>query len=407
METEKQSPLIPVEEARSRVLDGIPILPRKRIPVTDSNGFVSYGDITAPNPIPHFDNSAMDGFAVRHSELSNATRENPVPLKVAFEVSAGSQTTESLIPGACARIFTGAPIPPNTSAVVMQEEVAMKDGYAFFIEPPKPWEFVRFAGEDVESGSVILKQGQIINNRSMGLLQAVGVESLEVSLRPKISILATGSELVLPGHDLKHGQIYESNRSMIAGFTSQAGGEPNILPLATDDLDHLKVQLESACEDSDFIISTGGISVGKYDFVREAWKQIGGTWDTSRINMKPGKPFSLGIRDNVRLFALPGNPGSAAMSFMIFVFPAIRSALQACEIYPRSFITTAPNSITNSISRSQFLRVSLDENNQISPKYMQASHSLTSLAQSDGYIQLHPKSTLQPGSPIAFTPWPQ
>lgn len=406
MEIEKQNPLIPVEEAIDKVLELVSTLPSFNGLVEESSGLTLAEDYISALDLPLFDNSAMDGFCVRHKDLSNASPEGPVFLKCIGEIQAGSSPTQSLKENTCIRIFTGAAVPENATAVVMQEECIIKENSIGFTAKPKPWEYIRFSGEDVSKGTKIIRKGSIINARSIAVLRSLGATHIQTTQKPKIAIISTGDELVSPGQDRKPGQIFESNRHMLASMVQACGGIPILYPITMDSMSSTKDVLQKASSEADLLLTTGGISVGKYDLISDAWKEIGGSWITSRINMKPGKPFSLGKSSFSTLLALPGNPVSAAMTFTIFVFPAIRKLLGSAKLTPDKQKALAGIDIRSNNSRVEFQRVRIEHENQVMPFVQQGSHCLSALATSDGFIRVSPGEKIPKGQELDYTPWP-
>jgi molybdopterin molybdotransferase len=407
VETSQPPALIPVDEARQAVLACFEPLPGVTIPVHESAGRFALDNNFSLTALPCFDNSAMDGYAVDHRDLSGATRENPRILPLAGEIPAGATDIPALSSGNCLRIFTGAPLPPGATAVVMQEDTfRTEDGRIAFMDSPSPWEFVRFEGEDIGRGDMIVQRGSRINSRTVGLLAAAGIGRIHVGARPGVSILSTGSELVPPGQNLGPGQIHESNSHMLSAMVSSCGGIPETGAPAGDSLPQLVERLQSMLENSDLILTSGGISVGAHDLVREAWAQMGGRWTTSRISMKPGKPFSMGLLGGHKLLALPGNPVSAAMTFMLFAYPAMLKMAGSSSTDAPLRAATMNESISNRENRTQFIRVVVDDENKLRSAGQQGSHHLRSLAESSGYIELSPGETVSEGSRVMFTPWP-
>ena len=406
METEKQNSLIPIEEALEKVLDLVPAPHCKPIPVENSFGYSLADDLYSPLNLPIFDNAAMDGYCVRHQDLLKATDKNPILLECIGEVQAGSSPDKELTKNKCIRIFTGAAIPRNTTAVVMQEECMVNEGVVRFTSQPKPWEFIRFEGEDVSKGTKIFHKGKSLNARSIAILRSIGCSEVVVAEKPKVAIISTGDELATPGEERKPGQIFESNRHMLASMVQSIGGIPILYPIPKDSINETKDILKKAADETHLLLSTGGISVGKYDLISDAWKEIGGTWITSRINMKPGKPFSLGSLSSSILLALPGNPVSAAMTFTIFVYPAIKKLNGSYDYEPETKMAIAGADIVSKHSRVEFQRVRTNSKKQIVPLIQQGSHCLSTLAQSDGFIRVNPDDKIHAGQEVEFTPWP-
>ena len=409
MEHEKKSTLIPIEEAQARILENLPETQSELTGIAHACGRYALQTLLSTVPLPLFDNSAMDGYAVSHSDLKGATPEKPVVLHLQDMVRAGQAARQSLKSGNCIRVFTGAPVPVGTTAVVMQEDTREFGREVQFLAPPKPWEFVRFRGEDIKAGDVIINTGEQISSRHIAVLASVGEEKVLVGKAPRISILVTGDELATPGAKLESGQIYESNGPMIRSMVQSSGGKIVECVRMGDNLDSLQALLTQFSQKSEIILTTGGISVGKFDLVKAAWEAAGGYWDTSRVRMKPGKPFSIGRKDSAKclLLALPGNPVSAAMTFTLFVYPAIRRLSGAALTFPLPQYAPAGQNFSNQGPRTEFARIRLDsKNGTVISAGPQGSHHLRSLAQSDGFIRIDNLTEIKAGDLIPYFPWP-
>jgi molybdopterin molybdotransferase len=310
------------QSARERILEAlrdVAPLPAERVPLADALGRAVSDDVRAAVDLPAFDNSQMDGYAIRAGEvLRPGTR-----LPVAFEVFAGDDARRPLPPGSCARIFTGAPLPPGADAVEMQEEVARRGPVARFARAGERGRFVRAAGADVAAGTVALAAGLEVDAGAIGLAAALGCAELPVHRRPRVGILATGDEIVPIGTPPGPGRIYESNGHAIAAACVEAGAVPVRLPLAGDDRPSLARSL-SAARGLDALVSIGGVSVGDRDLVRAGLEGSGARLDFWRVAMRPGKPVAFGRWGRMAVFGLPGNPASALVTFELFVRPALR-----------------------------------------------------------------------------------
>jgi molybdopterin molybdotransferase len=407
VETPQSPTLISVLEAQQTVLDRVVTPVAMDVRTADAAGYHLMEDISAPISLPTFDNSAMDGYAVDHRDLIHASLDHPQILNLAGEIPAGAQTLAKLKRGECWRIFTGAPIPSGATAIVMQEETRASSESIEFFTAPRPFEFVRCAGEDIEKGTVVMKRGEQITSRSMGLILALGIEYVPVAPRPRVAILSSGDELIRPGQPLLTGQVYESNSAMLAAMSRASGADVIIVGAANDSIPSLSIRLSLALQSADFILTSGGISVGKYDLIQEAWNHLGGSWISSKVNMKPGKPFSLGILGNHILMALPGNPVSAAMTWTLFALPALRKAFGCPSWHNPSQNVVCGEPLINQDRRTDFQRVILQPDHSVVSAGPQGSHRLSSLAGSTGFVELPPKSHFESGSTVRYTPWPQ
>ena len=318
------------EEAVSRILDalaGIAPLPPERVPLRDALGRALAEDVTAERALPPFDNSQMDGYALRASDAPRAGAR----LKVAYEVFAGSAIPPPLPAGACCRVYTGAPLPAGVDCVEMQEEVSRQGALARFHRPAEAGRFVRPAGADVALGAVALPRGTEVDPGAIGLCAALGRTEVAVHRRPRVGLLTTGDEIVPVDRTPAPGQIVDSNSHALAAACIDVGAAPTVLPVARDARASLAAALRAA-EGLDALVSTGGVSVGQKDLVKAALAAVGTRLDFWRVAMRPGKPIAFGRRGRMAVFGLPGNPASALVTFELFVRPALRSlaGLRGC-----------------------------------------------------------------------------
>ena len=313
-----------VEEHR-RVVAG---LIRSRAPVSlplaDALGLVLADDVVAPLSLPGFDNSAMDGYAVVADDVAGATEEHPVLLPVAEDIPAGRTDTLTLKPGTAHRIMTGAPLPTGATAVVPVEVTNAATDTVEIRASAKQGQHIRRAGEDVTSGSTVLRSGQLVTPAALGLAAALGLGALTVLPRQRVLVLSTGSELVAPGTPLQPGQIYESNAVMLAAAVRDAGADVEVAPMTSDDVSAFREVLDRHGPGADLIITTGGVSAGAYEVVKDA---LGGEVDFVKVAMQPGMPQGSGIVGGTPIITLPGNPVSALVSFEVFIRSPLRAAM--------------------------------------------------------------------------------
>lgn len=295
-------------------------LPAERVPLAAALGRALAEPVVAPGPLPAFDNSSMDGYALRAADAALPGAR----MKVAFEAFAGSPGDRPLPPGTCCRIFTGAPLPPGADAVEMQEQVERRGATATFRRAAVRGRFVRPAGADLAQGAVALARGAVVDAGAVGLAAALGRTELSVHRRPRVAILATGDELVPVDGAPGPGQLLDSNSHALAAACREAGAEPVLLPLAGDDPAALDRALAGA-SGADVLVTTGGVSVGERDLVRAALARAGVVLDFWKVAMRPGKPVAFGTSERTVAFGLPGNPASALVTFELFVRPALRA----------------------------------------------------------------------------------
>ena len=392
--------MLQLEEARERILAAVRALPAETVSLREAAGRVLARDIVAPIDLPAFDNSAMDGYAVRSEDLRDASAARCVRLTVGEQIAAGTEGGKSITAGVCARIFTGAPMPAGADAVVMQEDVTREGGATVFREPVKPWENVRFRGEDAKTGSTVARAGDRIGAAAVAAFGALGVAQVEVHRRPTVGLLATGDELREAGAALLPGQIYESNRAALAALVERAGGAARLWPIVPDRLDACRAALKEAFEQCDFVLTTGGVSVGEMDFVKESFAKLGGRLEFWRVAIRPGKPFMFGALGEKLMFGLPGNPVSSFVTALLLVWPAILRSQGAREAEPPSHPARAAEVFANRSDRRHFMRVRVDGKGEAWLAGLQGSHAVASLALANGLIDVPPGGVIERGAEV-------
>jgi molybdopterin molybdotransferase len=328
----RRADLLSVEEARARIFAHFDGLESEDIAIGDALGRVLAEPVTSAIELPPFANSSMDGFALQSSSTAAARPADPVLLRVTQNIPAGTFSARAVAESECARIMTGAPLPPGADAVVPFEEVEDRGEEILLSSTISRGSSVRPAGQDVGKGASILSAGSELNSRHIGLLAALGVETVAVSRRPVVAILSTGDELAPPGADLQPGQIYNSNAPMLAAAVIEAGAVPRVLPTSGDDPESLTEAIRGA-SGSDVLLTSGGASVGDFDYVKDVVGR-GGELNFWRVRIRPGKPLLFGLVGNLRVIGLPGNPTSAMVTFEEFARPAIRRMLGASLFRP-------------------------------------------------------------------------
>jgi len=376
-------------EEHQRVVAG---LIRARPPVavapTGALGLVLADDIAAGISLPVFDNSAMDGYAVRAEDVAGADTRNPVSLPVAQDIPAGRTDRLTLSPGTAHRIMTGAPLPDGATAVV---PVELTDAGLTTVEirsEARPGQHIRRAGEDVTAGTSVLRAGQVITPAALGLVAALGLADLAVIPRQRVLVMSTGSELVPPGSDLQPGQIYESNGVMLAAAVHDAGAEVAAVVTCGDDVDEFRALLDGYAGDCDLVITTGGVSAGAYEVVKDAFPDDG--VEFVKVAMQPGMPQGAGrLPDGRAIVTLPGNPVSALVSFEVFLRPALRAAMGMPEPHrPRRGAVLA-EAITSPPGKRQFRRGVYDADAGTVTSYgPPASHHLRWLASANCLLDI-------------------
>src|SRR5665811_1362329 len=314
--------MVTMQEALSLILKEAQPLPAEKKAFWEAQGFVLTQDVVAPHNVPPFDNSAMDGFAVRAVDTAGADVDSPRALRVRASVAAGHTTDHRVVEGEAVKIMTGAPMPAGADAVVEVESTKEEGDSVFIGKEVRSGENVRMAGEDVTEGSIVLPEGSSIGPAAVGLLASLGHSQVQVHRKPRVAVLATGSELVGVDQDLAPGQIRDSNSYTAAAQCRTLGLDPVRLGVAPDDKESTRRLVGEGLE-YDVLITSGGVSVGEYDFVKDVQDELGVDRRFWRVAMKPGRPLSFGVRDGTLVFGVPGNPVAAMVSFEIFIRPAL------------------------------------------------------------------------------------
>jgi molybdopterin molybdotransferase len=384
-----------VQEHRDVVAALLPATPVVRLPLARCAGLALADSVTSPLPLPPFDNSAMDGYAVRALDVAGAREDAPVELPVAEDLPAGRTDGPPLQPGTAHRIMTGAPMPPGADAVVPVERTDGGRHRVRIAAPPDPGAHVRKAGDDVATGDVVLPAGTLLGPAQLGVAAAVGCAEMPVHRRVRVLVLSTGSELVPPGQPLQHGQIYESNATLLAAAVREAGGEAEQLHFVPDDAAALDATLATALaqrlDGVDLLVTSGGVSAGAYEVVKDTMAGRGVEFCT--VAMQPGAPQGAGTYRGVAVAALPGNPVSASVSFEVFVRPALRAAMGLPAQRPRARARLT-ESLDSPAGRRQYRRGALDlAAAAVTPVGGAGSHLLAALARSDCLIEIDEHTT--------------
>jgi molybdopterin molybdotransferase len=314
--------MIPFDEALQLVLKQARPLPSESVPVLGALGRVLREDLEARHPIPPFDRSAMDGYAVRAEDVATASEERPAVLQVLEDVPAGRRAKRPVGPGRAVRIMTGAALPRGADAVVMVEFTKAEGQAVKVLKPVPPGENLVLAGEDVEAGQVVVAAGAVIGPAEMGMLAAVGKNKVKVSRRPRVAVISTGDEIVEPGKTMKPGQIRDANGYSLFGMARAAGAQARFLGIARDTKSQLLARLRRA-QGFDLVVLSGGVSVGDYDLVQDILLGRGVKQIFWKVAIKPGMPIFVGRRGRQVVFGLPGNPVSCMVTFGLFVQPLL------------------------------------------------------------------------------------
>ena len=375
-----------VEEHRRVVAGLINPRPPVALPLAAALGLVLADDVVAPLSLPGFDNSAMDGYAVLATDVADAGQDSPVRLPVAEDIPAGRTDIPTLAAGTVHRIMTGAPLPAGATAVVPVEATDGATDTVTIRSAPREGQHVRRAGEDVTAGTTVLRAGQVVTPATLGLAAALGLGELTVVPRQRVLVVSTGTELVGPGVPLQPGQIYESNGVMLAAAVRDAGADVAASPMTGDDVDAFRETLRGHVADADLILTTGGVSAGAYEVVKDA---LGGSGDVEfvKVAMQPGMPQGAGRLDGVPVVTLPGNPVSALVSFEVFVRPALRVAMGRPDAERPRREAVLTEDLTSPRGKRQFRRGVLD-GDAVTSYGPPASHHLRWLASANCLLEL-------------------
>ncbi len=389
-----------VEEHQRIVAGLIARRPAVTVPLEETLGLTLAADVAAPLSLPGFDNSAMDGYAVVAEDISSATAEAPVLLPVAEDIPAGRTDQLTLVPGTAHRIMTGAPLPVGATAVIPVEATNAATDTVEIRTSAKPGQHIRRAGEDVTSGATVLRTGQLVTPAALGLAAALGLGELTVIPRQRVLVMSTGSELVAPGTPLRPGQIYESNAVMLAAALREAGAEVVAAPTTGDDVTVFRDTLARHRGDADLIITTGGVSAGAYEVVKDA---LGGRHvEFVKVAMQPGMPQGSGVVDGTPIITLPGNPVSALVSFEVFLRSPLRSAMALPDPDRPRRTAVLTEDLTSPRGKRQFRRGVFDPVAGTVTSYgPPASHHLRWLASANCLLELGEEiGELAAGSPV-------
>ena len=390
--------LMPLEEARERLLalaHASPVRERESVALAASDGRVLARDLISTLDLPPWPNSAMDGYALN---LADWTGE---PLAVSQRVFAG-HAPEPLVPGTCARIFTGAPVPAGANCVEMQENAqVMADGRVLFTEALKTGQNIRPQGQETTVGEIVLSAGTRLGPIEQGLAASLGCATLEVVRRFKVAVLSTGDELIEPGQPLGPGQIYNSNRRVLCSWLARLGCEVIDAGILPDDLPATRQRLAELGA-ADLILSTGGVSVGESDYLGMALREAG-ELDLWKLAIKPGKPLTFGHFNGTPVIGLPGNPASTLVTFALLARPYLLRRLGVQAVDPLTFQVPAGFAWTKPGNRREYLRGRLENGRAVIYKN-QSSGVLRSAAWADGLVEVLEGSTLAEGDSVGFIP---
>ncbi len=381
--------MISFEEAIKLVMEQAKILGREKVSLEKAYGRVAAEEIRSKIPVPPFRNSAVDGYAVRSEDTK--TENFPARLRLLAEQPAGEYFRKVLRPGQAVKVMTGAPVPAGADAVVPVEEAKEENGCVSVSRAFRPGENVREAGEDVARGQVVIRPGMVLKAPHLGLLAACGLGKITVYRRPRVAAMITGNELCKPGEKLRPGKIYDANSTILRALVESSGAELVSIKRVKDDFNALVQALKAALKRGDVVLTSGGVSVGDFDLVKEAARKLGAQEIFWQVAQKPAKPLAFyrakDGRRPVWIFGLPGNPGAVMISFEEYVRPFIKKLSGRQDFWPRELeaVLTAP--VRKKRGRLNFIRVRLEESQGIwkaSPAERQESGIISTLTETDG-----------------------
>jgi molybdopterin molybdotransferase len=380
--------MLSIEQALSRILAHVPANATERLPIQSAFGRILAEPVVTQTHLPPWDNSAMDGYAVRSEDV-------PGKLRVLETVAAGAVPTLTVEPGTATRIMTGAPLPLGADSIVMVEDTETEGDHVRILVSARKGQHIRRCGSDVTAGTEVLSVGKILTPGAIGLCAAVGVPNVRVSVRPRVAILSTGDEIVESGRPLSPGQIWSSNPRALGALVEQAGAVPVDLGNVRDDPAALEAAFREALR-CDVVVSTGGVSVGDFDFVKEVMAGLGVEMDFWKVWMKPGKPLAFGTLGSRPVFGLPGNPVSCMVNFLQFVRPVLRKMMGD----PRPFLPVLRAEMRKSARRKpdrpELIRVRLQhDGEQLWAEVVghQGSGNLAAMAEAHGFVLVDPEAT--------------
>ena len=403
--------MIAVQEAKSIIQKRIPLLGTETVSLHDAGNRVLAQDIVATFPLPRFDNSAMDGFSLRAADTNGASQSNPVTLKMVSVSSAGTPSEIIVGSGECTQCMTGAKIPDGADTIVMVEDTSGfsdADSVQIFLEA-HPGKHIRKQGEEIQEGDVLIPKGTRITPGEIGTLATFGYKKIPVAKKPRIAIFGTGDELIEPGNKLKAGQIYNSNLYIFAELAERAGAEVIMQIVIKDDKESMRTFLSEALNICDVVISSGGVSMGRYDFVRDVFMELGVQEHFWKVAQKPGKPLFFGTAKSTLIFGLPGNPVSSYIGFMVWVWPVLDVMKGKSEQQGLTGILKEPFPREKAKYRFLFGKAWMENGTLVcKPSAKTGSHMLSSSLEANCILgSAIGESPLQPGEEIRVNilPW--
>lgn len=388
--------MITVEEAKKILEQNIPRLKQEVIPLKSALGYILAQDIHAPFPLPLWDNSAMDGFALRSEDTQTASAEKPVRLKIVRTIKAGDPLKDLKELGTY-RIMTGAMIPKGANTVLAQENADVKQNHLVMDQFMPQRKNIRYRGEEVKKGTLLLHKNSYIHPATLGILSSLGKESIKVFKKPEVALIVSGSELVPVGKKLSPGKIYDSNSWMISSALQMMGIHPSFVKTVKDEPHALKKTIQQSLAQNDVVILTGGVSTGDYDFVKDVLKELNVRSLFWKVLQKPGKPLFFGRKSDKLIFGLPGNPAAVFTCFYEYIYPVLSrmSGFQNASLPRQKAILE--KDIQADPSKVLFLKAMTLENHgktTVIPLQHQSSHMISSLHAANSLILVEPQNRI-------------
>lgn len=380
--------MITVEQALETILAHIRVLGTQRVDIVSSRGRVLAQDIVSSVTIPPLDNASMDGYAVRAADVAGACPDRPVTLAVTGDLPAGYTAAAPLLPGQALRIMTGAPVPRGADTVIMRENTESQGPTVTILQAEPAGTNIRRAGEDIQKGALLFPAGTPVRPAHIGIMASIKLAMVSVYQRPRVAILSTGDELVDIDGELAPGKIVSSNSYSLMSLVAEAGGEPVLLGIARDSKEALRERLREGLH-ADIILSSGGVSVGDYDFVKDVLLDLGADMKFWKVLMRPGQPLAFGVIGGRPAFGLPGNPVSAMVSFEQFVRPAMRKMSGHAGLFRPFVEAVAQEDVPGRPKRKFFVRCRLMRNGDrwlATTTGSQGSGILMSMAEASGLL---------------------
>ncbi len=396
--------MVTVEEAQKLILENTKVLEPVEIPLTEAHRLILAEDITSPVNLPYFTNSAMDGYAVESKYTKDANEGDPVSLKVLGVIRAGDYPNFVLGDKEAAKIMTGAPLPKGADSVVMVEYTEEESGFVKVKKGVRPGENVRYEGEEIKKGEIALEKGTELNPASVGFIAGLGIKKVKVYRKPRVTFLVTGGEVVGLDEELKPGKIRDTNSITLSLVLSDGKVEPLSLGRAKDELPDLKEKMKRGLDWSDVLIVTGGVSVGDYDYVKDALENLGAEGIFWRVAQRPGGPMFFGKCGDTLIFGLPGNPASSLVCFYEYVRPSLHKMMGKKYVFLTEIEATLLEEVKKKPGKTHFLRGYLQKEGNsfyVKSSGTQGSHILKSFALSNCLI-VAPRDTthLEVGSKV-------